>query len=190
MRLVSAAVPMLLALDPGLPDCGAALFEEGLLVRAAWCRVPQPADTHGARASALVDLLDQVERELFAGKLERLQGGVFVAEWPRIYRPERAVKGRPYDPAPLLWLAGVCGALADRCASVGARLELYQAPEWKGQMDKDAHQRFAIHTLTKEEQALLPQMPIAKRPESDALDAALLGAWWLRRAGHRRHLIA
>lgn len=94
--------------------------------------------------------------------------------------------GRAHDPAPLLWLAGVCGALADRCASVGARLDLYQAPEWKGQMDKEAHQRIAIHTLTKEEQALLTQMPIAKRPESDALDAALLGAWWLRRAGFRR----
>ena len=51
---------------------------------------------------------------------------------------------------------------------------------------REAHQRIAIHTLTKEEQALLPQMPIAKRPESDALDAALLGAWWLRRAGFRR----
>lgn len=180
------AAPMLLSFDPGLPDCGAALFCEGRLVRAAWCRVPPPPDTLAARASALVDLLDQVEQDLLGGKLERLQGGVLVAEWPRIYRPERAVKGRAYDPAPLLWLAGVCGALADRCASVGARLDLYQAPEWKGQMDKEAHQRIAIHTLTKEEQALIPQMPIAKRPESDALDAALLGAWWLRRAGFRR----
>jgi len=36
------------------------------------------------------------------------------------------------------------------------------------------------------EQELLPVMPRAGRPESDSLDAALLGVWWPRRAGRRR----
>ena len=36
------AVKRLLAVDPGLPDCGAAVFEDGRLVKAAWCRVAAP----------------------------------------------------------------------------------------------------------------------------------------------------
>mgnify|MGYP000579523261 CR=1 FL=1 len=163
----------LLALDPGIPDCGAALFEGGLLRRCAHCRVPA-----GPRPQQLVALLDLVEAEMDVDQLR--PPNVVVVEWPRIYRPERAVKGRPYtDANPMLWLAAVAGAMLDRAAAWGAELVAVTAPEWKKQTRKGAHQALMVHAFTAEEKALIPKMPRAGRYESDALDAALLGRWYV-----------
>ncbi len=165
--------PTLLALDPGLPDLGAALFVRGQLAACRWCRVP-PAKDHAGRARALVALLDEVDA---LG-----EPGAVVVEWPEML-PRR---GEWVDPAGLLWVAGVAAAALDRAAALGAELHAVTPRQWKGSLPKEQHQKLHLRTLSVAEQALVPVMPRAGRPQSDALDAALLGVWWLRAHGWRR----
>ena len=172
----------LLAVDPGLPDCGAALYEGTTLTRAAWIRVPAPRSTGSARVDALVALLDALELEMdLKGDAE--MPGVVLAEWPQILRPERAKAkfGRFIDQQPLLELAGVSAALLDRAASWGATCYRFTPDQWKGRLAKEEHQRRGLAMLSEVERALLPRGPRSGRYLSDPLDAALLGLWWLHR---------
>lgn len=184
---MNPAAPILLAVDPGLPDCGAALFIEGVLTECRWCRVDASWEGKGkaqrgalsARLAAVTQLLDQVE--LLHQQLG-VSPGVVVVEWPQLL-PRR---GEQVNPAGLLWVAAVAAGICDRAAAVGAQLEAWTPRQWKGTVQKEQHQAAHLRTLSAAEQELLPVMPRAKRPESDSLDAALLGVWWLRRAGWRR----
>ena len=182
-----SAAPRLLAVDPGLPDLGAALYEGPTLLRAAWVRVPAPGEGAAARVDALVALLDQMERDL---GLEDGAGMpvVVLAEWPQILRPERAKQkfGRFIDQQPLLELAGVSAAALDRAASWGARCERYTPEEWKGTVKKAVHQRNGLAMLAPAELALLPRAPRTRRYLSDPLDAALLGLWYLQQKTRAR----
>ena len=174
------AVRRLLAVDPGLPDCGAAVFEVGVLVKAVWCRVAAPRPGLDARAATIVRLLDEVEALLDPPPFGDVVDAVI--EWPEML-PRR---GQWVNPAGLLWVAAVAAALADRVAGWRGAVHLVTPREWKGSVPKEQHQRVALHTLTAAERELLPRMPRAGRVESDAADAALLGAWWLHRQGLRQ----
>lgn len=178
---------LLLAVDPGLPDLGAALFRGPDLVRAAWVRVPPPGPDARARVDALVAILDEMERALgLVG--EGPMPGVVIAEWPQILRPERAKAklGRYIDQQPLLELAGVSAAALDRAASWGARCERYTPEEWKGVIKKPVHQRNGLAMFAPAELALLPRGPKTRRYLSDPLDAALLGLWYLQQKTRAR----
>lgn len=177
----------LLAIDPGLPDLGAAVYVDGVLALAVHVRITRE---QAERADGIVQLCDAAERALGIHGLalgDDRYPELVVAEWPQILRPERAVAklGRFIDQQPLLNLSAVSAVMLDRAASWGAELARYRPDEWKGTVKKEAHQRAGLAQLSDDERARLPKMPLAGRYLSDPLDAALLGLWWLHRAGAR-----
>jgi hypothetical protein len=189
-----------LAVDPGNPDLGAALFVDGALVAARWVKVKRPADErcpacrlsgpcrHAVEPQLLTALCDEMEREL---GIHALAGGdprmpeALVCELPLYFGPELG------GGSPIGKLITVVGALCDRAAAWGARAYTYRPSEWKGTAKKAAHQAQALCGFEEAELALLPR--VGRRGArwkyaSDPADAACLGAWWLQRVGARRVL--
>lgn len=116
----------LLALDPGLNNPAAAVFQDGLLVGAS--RVKPRSEWR---------TLDVAERcRLIALSIHAWARGVgidqltcLVVEWPQIY-----VRGRQKgDPNDLVPLAGVAMALAGR---LDVEVKSYKPAEWIGQCKK------------------------------------------------------
>ena len=183
---MTASPGLLLAVDPGLPDCGAALYRNAILERAAWVRVPAPVRGPSGHVDATVALLDAIEATMgLEGEPD--MPAVVLAEWPQILRPERAKAkfGRFIDQQPLLELAGVSAALLDRAASWGATCYRFTPDIWKGRVPKEQHQRNGLAMLSPDERALLPRGPRTRRYLSDPLDAALLGLWHLHKTRAR-----
>lgn len=183
----------ILALDPGLPDCGAALYEDGVLVGAVGPAVaipvvpcplcgPRRCDHQHGHARALTALCDAVEVALGVG-VGGLKVDVAVSEWPQIWHHHGQIAPRTVQP--LLDLAAVAGALLDRLEAQGAACYRVTPQQWKGSTPKPQHQRLGLARLTPQERDRLPRMARAGRYLSDPLDAALLGLWWLERTGAR-----
>ena len=178
----------LLAIDPGLPDLGAAVYEDGVLAQAVHVVIPREQKE---RADAIVQLCDATERALGIHGLalgDDRYPDLVVAEWPQIFLEGGSIKrreGRTVTVQQYLELAGVSAVMLDRAASWGAEVARYRPAEWKGNKPKPEHQRTGLAQLSDDERARLPKMPKAGRYLSDPLDAALLGLWWLHRAGAR-----
>lgn len=187
--------PRLIALDPGYPDCGVALFHHGRLVKASWCRTLKseacPLCVRGGqscehgRGYGVALLCDEVEREMGTSALPDGIETVMVAEWVTIYHR----KGERVDPRGLFDTASVAGAMLDRGAAWGAQTWRYTAPEWKGNWPKEAHQQQGLCHLSPEERGVLPRGPRSKKYLTDPLDAALLGEWWLVRMRMRERRV-
>lgn len=110
----------LLAVDPGLRCCGAALFKDGALVACDWVRGQNTGQDY-ARACASM-----------ARRVTEWSGPVsaVAAEWPQVYAQGK----RGGDPNDLLPLAGVLGAVAAEIA--GAEFRCYLPRQWKGTLPK------------------------------------------------------
>ena len=184
-------VPVVLAVDTGFPDLGAALFVGGQLRRAAWIKVPalvlkpcracypRPCE-HEAMPNLVVDLVDEMERQLGISAMPdgdpRLPT-VTLVEWPKIFSKE--VRGG----RALFLLAGVSAAVLHSAASWGSTLYHFTPADWKGSKAKPLHQAETLAALRTEERLHLPTFQAQRglTYRSDPLDAAGLGLWWLCR---------
>ena len=104
-------------LDPGLRACGVALWYDGVLVRAGAVRGPGT----GRGPAVWAELADGVARWV-----EPAPPGVLVVETMKVY-----VAGKG-DPADLIELSGVAGAVVGRLAAW--RAEGVKAAEWNRQV--------------------------------------------------------
>jgi hypothetical protein len=153
---------VLLAVDPGLRGCGAALFFDGALTFAHYVRNPNREDRGPA---AWRDMAEAVR--LFAqGRLI----DALVLEVPQVY-----TRGKG-DPGDLVELAGVDGAILGRLMPV--QQYGYKPREWKGSVPKDIHHARVRKTLTEAERQILENSAPASL-RHNVLDAIALGKWWL-----------
>ena len=199
----------LLAIDPGCPDCGCALFNtKSRLVAAAWSRIPEkkPSRCPACRTVAECDhehlpqnwvaMCDAIEEDMGMRDLQRpVRPQVVVTEFPQVfYRPDKKQVGRAAVNAigagrHIMPLAVVAGMMLDRGRALGARCFAFTPSQWKGTKRKDLFQCEILAQLLPEERELLPRLK--KRDgrlvyRTDPLDAAGLGLVFLQRAGERR----
>lgn len=154
---------VVLAVDPGIRACGAALFAaDGVLWKAALVRcstdvsVPAPA-----RCEAMAWEASQwggVDREVLA------------LEWPQVYRAGRGKRGA--DPNDLLLLAGVCGALA---AHVRCDVVAVLPREWKGTLPKEIACAHVYARLAPGERKVVDALGLPKSSIHHVLDAVGIG---------------
>lgn len=168
---------ILLALDPSIRAPGAALFRDGVLVacRAFEIRESRADVLHRARSAAAA------VAAWAGGVLGAARVGEVATEWPQVYAPG---KGRG-DPADLVPMAAVCGALAALYPAAAVRA--YLPGEWcrlpKSRSHAEAHTSVRgariLSRLSPEERALVPR-------SHDAVDAAGVGLHHLGRLGALR----
>jgi hypothetical protein len=169
----------LLAVDPGIRGCGAALFEDRELVKAGYVKNGvKEGDNPKAILSMALELMNWIGDWWKAPFYYKPGEQELVIEWPQVYRAGK-LKGDPND---LLPLAGIGCAL-------GAYLELHGATvrylprEWKGQLPKDVVQRRVIERLSLEEVA---NIELAGARSHNIYDAVGLGLFHLKRFDPRR----
>lgn len=194
--LGNAAAPAhLLALDPGSPDLGIAIFRSGILISAYHIKVPRPDDArcptcatpcrHGVEPALVVSLCDAIEKKLDG------EPTVVISEHPQIFqmrpRPGQP-EGAPFERGgrSLFLMCAVMAAMLDRAAAWRAACYQYTPAVWKGSKRKDEHQMIALASFTNQERARLPRSARKQYFISDALDAAALGLWWHHRARYRQ----
>lgn len=155
---------ILLAIDPGLRGCGAAVFHDGVLFEASYVRSPAKTGNGPKAWRAMAEAVRIFSRGLIIDDL--------VLEVPQVY-----VRGKG-DPADLIDLAGVDGAIVGRV--MPAREHGYKPREWKGAVPKDVHHARIRKTLSENELRLLENSaPPSLR--HNVLDAIALGKWWLKK---------
>lgn len=171
----------LVAVDPGLPGCGVAIFRDGLLYWAGWVAVAG-AGRGPQRWIPLCDrLVSEVAARLGSGEIE------MVCEFPRLRAAGRQVgTTHSVDPADLMELAGFVGCL---CGSVHGRLTHNQPavvlPEqWKGGTPKEiCHSRVRQRLIYAGEQGnlTLTEREVRRGALHNVLDAVGIGLWRLGR---------
>lgn len=186
----------MLAIDPGNPDIGAAMFVEGVLERAAWVKVQRLKDgtcpacrfkgacRHGIEPRIVTALCDELEQQMGFYGLPPGSSMIpesVVIELPLYFDTDLGGGG------PIGKLLMVVGAIVDRAAAWGAAAYCYRPSEWKGTAKKEIHQELGLPRFSEQELALLPRVGRGSgwKFASDSLDAALLGAWWLSASGAR-----
>ena len=115
----------LLAIDPGLRCCGVAVSEDGRLIACGLVKNPHKVARNGIAWGAMAREVALWGRAY--GPFDRVR-----CETPQIYLPGH-MAGKRVDPADLLNLQGVVGAL---CATFDA-VETVQPSDWKGQLPKE-----------------------------------------------------
>lgn len=160
----------LLTFDPGLRVCGLCVLDlaTSRVVRATAGMSPQGMPGQGP----------DVWRATLAHTLAQLDGlniVRIVAEWPQIYTTRKT------DPAPLLLLAAIDGALA--MAFPDAEMSVTTPRQWKGQRPKEATTAQALRVLGAGELAVIEDG--CKRVPADlrhnVWDAVALGLITLHR---------
>lgn len=131
----------ILAVDPGLHACGAAVFRDG--GELIWCGWPRgQKEGSGPLAWARMSRAVVVDTGLYSPSC-------LVLEVPQVYG-RGAQKGDPND---LIQLAGVLGAI---CAEYSyCDMVSYAPREWKGQVPKPIMQKRIEMKLRPEERRLL-----------------------------------
>lgn len=161
---------LMLALDPGLHECGMAWFREGVLVRAALAR--NDVAGRGPRAWR------GMAKACFSAWRPRGLLDEMAVELPQVYHSGRG-KG---DPADLLELAGVLGATCDRI-NAGDYVP-YHPARWKGQVPKDIHHERIVDLWLDEREVAAVRLALEGQPEGlwhNVLDAVGLGLHHLKR---------
>lgn len=160
---------MVLAIDPGLRGCGAAVFRlsDGSLIGCE--HVLSGSD--GDRAAAWIPMAQAVAMWVskFGGRTARL-----VIEQPFVYPRGPSGKKAGTDPNDLIQLAAVVGALVGRFAYLSApAVKIYLPAEWKGQLPKSVCHDRARKRLSEQESLCLPKLSASRL--HNALDAMALG---------------
>lgn len=174
-----------LAVDPGLHDAGAAVLTDGRLTAAWWLRPaapPPPACpacvrpcSHGTGPALRAAMVAELLR--LAGPLDAF--GLVVVEGQ--YLPAALV--RTIDPAALLALAAISGAVAGLAAQAGAVVLQPPPRDWRGVCPKPELHRSILASLDDEERAVLPRAPKLGTFLGDSLEAAGLALWAVGRLG-------
>lgn len=160
---------MILAIDPGIRGCGAAVFDGTAL---HWAGYVRNTATTGNGPFECASMADAVARELVTHTVTRL-----VLEWPQIYR---AGKGKG-DPNDLLCLAGVDAALAGWFRAPGTHV---RPRAWKGTIDGDKLiKRIKMRVTPAERLCVVLPCPSL---EHNVWDAIGLGLWAVGRLTRTR----
>lgn len=170
----------LLAVDPGIRGCGAALFDGSRLVAAAYVKNPI---TSGNRANEAAAVGHAVALWVHETHYWRVIDFV-VVEWPQIYASRIRAGRTKEDPNDLLALAGVVSVVA---AEVGNDTDAasYAPAEWKGQVPKEVMCARIVARLDEAERAIVEAvLPASKR--HNAIDAVGLGLRHLGRLERKR----
>lgn len=112
-----------------------------------------------------------------------MPGDTLVVEFPKVYAGGKA-KG---DPADLLELAALVGALEERGRLRDVGVKRYLPHEWKRQLDKATTKARVIERLTPEERQKIPDLPKSK--EHNVYDAIGIGLFHIGRF-HPKRIIA
>ncbi len=194
---MNASAPWYLAnVDSGSPDLGLSLYcidqtnahEPARLIAATKVEIKRPADRHcpvcraqfkpacrhGIESEVVMMLCDAAEKTLQAwGMKDGILPRVMIAEQPQSFGgPERGDRS-------VLLCHAVMACLLDRARAWTQHVYQYTAAVWKGPKRKDLHQREALARFSPTELAVLPLRPVARDFQSDPLDSAALGLWWL-----------
>lgn len=172
----------MVAIDPGLRGCGAALFIDGLLAKADYVTCPTKL-TRGYAAHALMAANLRLWVHEAAGSTTWFD--TFVVELPRIYPHAAQQKGDSND---LLDVAAVGAAFmgisyfdlksADDASILLQHMVSVFPAEWKGQVPKDVMNRRVLAKLTEEERGLVGD---AGAKTHNTLDAVGIGLHYLGR---------
>ncbi len=152
---------ILLSIDPGLRACGCAVFNNGILLRAALVKNPEKK-LRGPQAH--VPMADAVLK-WFLGTEYVLGPDELALEYPRVY-PNHSNK-RSEDPNDLIELAGIDGALAF-CFDTKTRH--YFPADWKGQTPANVCARQVLAALSFNEQHTIEDI-VAFKKSLEARDA-------------------
>ena len=169
-------VSNLLAVDPGLRNPAAALFENGVLQRAS--RVKIPTKTHalplGERCIAVAELICAWAQ----ADIDEL-----VIEWPKVYRASRGVKA---DPADLFPLAGIGMAVAGLLRVSASAVHAPTAHDWIGSLPKS---KTGDPLASPRGHRIWSRLSDAEKAgvvlSHDAVDAVGIGLWRLGRLDRR-----
>jgi hypothetical protein len=164
---------ILLAVDPGLNACGAALFDAGILARVAYVENDAAGMSLAARAARGAYLVTQ-----WAGGV-----GEIALEWPRVYAAKIRAGASRGDPNDLLVLAGVDAALA---ALADAVVHDYAPSDWKGQMKKEPCAARARSRLSESELRAVAMCGCRPSKMHNVWDAIGIGLHHLGRLAPRR----
>ena len=174
---------VLLAVDCSLVTPGAALFVDGVLVRAervkaaAWVKKTL---SRASRCAVVASAIEAWGRSVLLGQTDRGKMTELVLEWPQIYRASKS-KGDPND---LLGIAGVAAALA---ALVGVPCKSPTPAEWIGQLPKATSGDPWTSPRGARVRARLGAEELAACENThDAIDAVGLGLWSLGRLDRKR----
>lgn len=167
-----------LAIDPGLRRCGAAIFEGGLLVGAALVR--GVADTTVRNGSVWCAMAREVALFALAGGHQFTR---IMIEFPRIHRAAARGTAMGADPNDLLQLAATIGAIEAtvRHKVACGLVETCLPGEWKGTIPKAMVWERVLNHLSVEEQARV-MWPAASLREH-VIEAIGIGLWTTGRAG-------
>lgn len=110
-----------LAVDPGIRGCGAAVFQDGTLVEAYYVRSPCETGNRACEAAAAACAVK-------AAVSRRWEVSTLIVEWPRVYRFGQEGKKRGADPNDLLALCGIGTSLAALFSP--AVVHSYSPAEW------------------------------------------------------------
>lgn len=159
--------------DPGIRGCGAARFELGRLVRAAYVRNPSK------RGNGIEECREMAQALARWGAPDV---DTVVSERQRIYTLAKQSKNGAWrDPNDLLPLTGVSVALAALLPE--AKAIGYFPDEWGGQVDKEVKNARALERLTPAERATIED---AGALTHNILDAIGIGLHHLGRFARRR----
>jgi hypothetical protein len=154
-----------LAIDPGLRWCGVALGQGTELVSCALIKNPE---MHSRDGMAWAKMAQAVK----AWVDTQPQPQHIVCETPMQYMPGHH-GGKRVDPADILQIQGVVGALAGVLSM--APFQTIYPYQWKGQLPKDVCFNRIKSRLSVEEMAILEGAPCAKSLQHNVGDA--IGIW-------------
>ena len=156
---------MLVSIDPGVKDCGVALWDDNELA-AAWL----------ARGRAW-DETSLIVKETLAQRVEGqvLRGGIVAIERPKVYHQSKQ-RGDQRD---IISLAIFVGSVATRLLSLGLQPVFYEPSAWKGSVPKDVMVERIKKKLSAEEHARVDLPSPSLR--HNVWDAVGIGLYHLKR---------
>lgn len=164
-----------LSIDPGLRDCGMALWTgEGRLLAADLARGAQDTGivNHPAWAHMACAVLNMFH--CWAGRQLVYDGEQLhlVCEFPKVYTAGKS-KGDPED---LLQLAGVVGMICPLFAGIQSTARIVRPHQWKGSVRKDIMTARIMAYLEADELVCCnPRVP--KSLAHNMFDAVGIGLW-------------
>jgi len=149
----------LLAIDPGLRCCGVAVSEDGRLIACGLVKNPHKVARNGIAWGAMAREVGLWSRAF--GPFDRVR-----CETPQVYLPGH-MAGKRVDPADLLNLQGVVGAL---CATFD-QVETVLPSDWKGQLPKDVCEGRIRLRLDEQERQVFEAVYLAPSLRHNVVDA-------------------